>query len=143
MDAQSTVADSATLIALVQSLARLQLEGEPRMGGVSPEVLAENRFLAARDGLDARLISQAKRRLVPVRALVEELGARCEPHAAELGCSIELDGIKDLTAANGANRQREYAREAGLAEVISTLTERFVSPGGAGRAAVPAHGGAS
>jgi carboxylate-amine ligase len=144
MDAQSTVADSATLIALVQSLARVQLEEESRPSRVSPEVLAENRFLAARDGLDARLIDQAARRLVPVRALVAELAARCEPHAAALGCSIELGGIKALMAANGADRQRARAREAGLAEVIPALAERFASPSGPGRVThAPPHEGVS
>ncbi len=68
MDSQSTVADSAPLVALVQSLARLVLEGQPHQTGVEPEVLAENRFLAARDGLDARLVDPVWRRLVPVRA---------------------------------------------------------------------------
>jgi gamma-glutamyl:cysteine ligase YbdK (ATP-grasp superfamily) len=53
MDARSTVADNAALIALVQSLARLQPEEESRQNGVGPEVLAESRFLAARNGLDA------------------------------------------------------------------------------------------
>jgi hypothetical protein len=56
MDAQSTVADNAALIALVRSLARLQPEEESRQNGVGPEVLAESRFLAARNGLDAGLI---------------------------------------------------------------------------------------
>ena len=55
MDAQSSVADSAPLIALVQSLAPLMLEGEPPNGATAPEILAENRFLAARDGLQAKL----------------------------------------------------------------------------------------
>ena len=70
MDAQSTVAESAALIALVQSLARLELTTDPPGPHIGAEVLAENRFLAARDGLDARLIDPVKRRLVPVREIV-------------------------------------------------------------------------
>ena len=128
MDAQSTVADSAALIALVQSLARLELEGERIDGDVGPEVLAENRFLAARDGLDALLIDPVERRLVPVRELVEDLLRRCRPHAAALGCSVELDRIHALAAANGADRQRAWAREVGLVDLVSMLTERFASP---------------
>jgi carboxylate-amine ligase len=59
MDAQTTIADSAALIGFVMSLARAVLDGDDETRTsevrVGPEVLAENRFLAARDGLDARL----------------------------------------------------------------------------------------
>ena len=125
MDAQSTLTDTAALIALVQSLARLVVEGEAIGEDVGPEVLAENRFLAARDGLQARLIDPGKGALIPVRALIEELLTRCRPHAAALGCSSELDCVQQLADANGAVRQREWADEAGLTELMSTLTACF------------------
>ncbi len=132
MDAQSTVADSAPLIALVQSLARLVLEGEPQRSSVAPEVLAENCFLAARDGLGARLIDPVKRRLVPVRALVGALAERCGPHATALGCSAELEQVRRLAAVNGADRQRSWAgATSGLPGLVSTLSERFARPSGA------------
>lgn len=85
MDSQSTVADSAAVIALVQSLARLELEGEPADRDVGPEVLAENRFLAARDGSNARLIDPIKRQLEPVGELAEATLAACRSRAAALG----------------------------------------------------------
>lgn len=128
MDSQSAVADSAALVALVQSLARSELEGEPTQFAIAPEVLAENRFLAARDGLDARLIDSVKRQLVPVREVIAELVERCRPHAAALGCSGELDRIRRLAAANGADRQRLWAGEFGLVESVSRLTEGFATP---------------
>ena len=58
MDAQTTVADSAALTALVQCLVRLEAtEGSGADPAIDlPEVLAENRFLAARDGVEASLI---------------------------------------------------------------------------------------
>jgi glutamate---cysteine ligase / carboxylate-amine ligase len=59
MDAQSRVREVTPLVALIQSLARLELEGEPPSVLPGAEVLAENRFLAARDGMDARLIDPA------------------------------------------------------------------------------------
>ena len=127
MDAQSTLTDTVGLIALVQSLARLVVEGEAIGEDVGPEVLAENRFLAARDGLQARLIDPQKRALTPVRALIEELVTRCRPHAAALGCSSELDCVQQLADANGAVRQRMWAEEAGLTELMSTLTACFAA----------------
>ena len=128
MDAQSSVAEGAPLIALTQSLARLALEGEPPDSWVGPELLAENRFLAARDGLDARLIDPATRTLVPVRKSVEALVRECRPHAAALGCSAELERVSWLAAANGAVRQRAWDCHGGdLAPLVSALTDQFIA----------------
>ena len=77
MDAQSRVAETASLAALVQSLARLELEGEPMRCRVGPEVLGENRFLAARDGVEARLVDPVQGTLVPLRATVTRYSREC------------------------------------------------------------------
>jgi glutamate---cysteine ligase / carboxylate-amine ligase len=128
MDSQSMVEDNAGLIALIQSLARLELEGRAHHGRVGQEVLLENRFLAARDGLDARLIDHGSGELIPVRKLVQELVEDCRPHAAALGCSEELERVIRLASANGASRQRRWAHQgAGLPAVVSTLADRFIS----------------
>jgi carboxylate-amine ligase len=127
MDAQSTVADSTALIALVQSVARLALETELADDGVAPEILAENRFLAARDGLDSLLIDPAQRRLIPARAVLEDLFASCKSHARELGCRIELEQVRRLSTANGADRQRARARMTGLIELLWTMSELFAT----------------
>ena len=59
MDAQSSLKDIAPLVALIQCLARVEY-GASRVGPVPGiEVLSENRFLAARDGMDAQLIDVA------------------------------------------------------------------------------------
>ena len=110
MDAQSTVVEVAPLVALVQSLARLELEGHPSPVIPGAEVLAENRFLAARDGMDARLIDPAARSLVPVREMLDALLAECRPHALALGCADALDRVPWLAAATGADRQRVSRR---------------------------------
>lgn len=127
MDAQSTIADSAALIALVQGLVRLELEGESTDRPPRPEVLAENRFLAARDGLDAWLIDPAERRLVPARELLSDLLGECRANADAVG-SVELGRVSRLVLANGADRQRAWAQANGLAGLVSTLTQRFAAP---------------
>jgi len=128
MDAQATLAHSAPLIALVQSLARLELDREPDGAWVAPEILAENRFLAARDGPDARLVDPVSRRLVPVRTLLDEVVRDCRPHAAALGCAAELEAVGRLARDNGAARQRRRALETGgIPSVASMLVEDFVA----------------
>ena len=126
MDAQCTIAESAALVALVKALARLELERERDEDPIAPEVLAENRFLAARDGLDSHLIDPVRRRLVPTRALIGSLLARCRARADAAG-QIELDGVDRLVLANGAARQRRWARKYGLAALPSTLTQRYAT----------------
>jgi carboxylate-amine ligase len=130
MDAQSTVREAAPLIALVQTLARLELEGDGAAATPGPEVLAENRFLAARDGMAARLIDPtAPGRLIPVREMLDELLAECRPHALALGCLDSLERVPRLAAANGADRQRAWVRVgASLEQVVERLAERFLAP---------------
>ena len=54
MDAQTRVRDTAALAALVQCLVRREaLERADDREPLAPEVVEENRFLAARDGMDA------------------------------------------------------------------------------------------
>ena len=130
MDAQSRVREVTPLVALIQSLARLELEGEPSSVMPSAEVLAENRFLAARDGMDARLIDPAARCLIPVREMLESLLAGCRPHALALGCAGALDRVKHLANANGAERQREFvALYPPLDELVASLADQFLAPG--------------
>ncbi len=63
MDAQITTEDSSGLVALVQSLVHMYARGSPATltSQASAELLAENRFLAARDGMQARFLDSASR----------------------------------------------------------------------------------
>ena len=128
MDAQTQVAEVASLCALVQSIARLELEEGYRPGNLVPEVVNENRFLAARDGMEARLIDAERERRVPARQLLDELLVAARPHAQALGCAHELDGLQGLAAEPGAVRQLARAREPDrLPGLMRALAERFAS----------------
>jgi glutamate---cysteine ligase / carboxylate-amine ligase len=129
MDAQSRVADAAALAALVQSLARLELEGEPPRCRATPEILSENCFLAARDGVDARLVDPEGEKLVPVRSMIASLLPECRPHADALGCAGQLEEVRRLASVNGAARQRRLARaHGGLPPVVADLIDDFTAP---------------
>jgi glutamate---cysteine ligase / carboxylate-amine ligase len=128
MDAQSRIAETATLAALVQSIARLELEeGYASEDIVSAEeVLAENRFLAARDGVDARLIDPTTESLRPVRNQLVELLEAVYHHAAALGCLEQLERVAALAAAPGATRQRAHPTgEEGSVRLVAALARMF------------------
>jgi carboxylate-amine ligase len=130
MDAQITATETAALAALVQSVARLELEDGYHIDsqGDRPEVLAENRFIAARDGMEARLIDAVAEERVPARELLGRLLEAARPHAADLGCEDLLDAAVMLGEEPGAKRQRRVARESGgLPALVSLLSDAFVS----------------
>jgi len=130
MDAQTSVADTAALVALIQCLVRMEaLEGfvAPTLVG-APEVLDENRFLAARDGMAAELIDPVMGRRRPVQHWLDEVLFACAPHAATLGCTDELAACEALAAAPGATRQRADAQGAdGLEGLVRALAGAFVA----------------
>ncbi len=127
MDTQSTLGGTAALVALVQSLVRLELvDGHADAALVhAPEVLDENRFLAARDGCDAKLVDPVKGCAVPVVDVVADLMVCCAPHAAELGCSEELKLVAGLLVEGGPARQRRLAERDGLVGLVADLAADF------------------
>jgi glutamate---cysteine ligase / carboxylate-amine ligase len=128
MDAQTTVTEIGALAALVQATARLELEEGyvPQQLISAAELLDENRFLALRDGIDARLLDPVSERRVPVRQLVHQLIEAARPHAADLGCEQQLDALNYLIDETGAARQRRIARERKqLWRVVESLADAF------------------
>ena len=112
LDAQSTVAETVGLTALVQCIARLELEEGFMPPEVldRPELLEENRFIATRDGMDARMLDPVREALVPARLQLDTLLEACAPHAEALGCVDELLSVRALAEGTGAARQLELAR---------------------------------
>src|SRR5436309_14155206 len=96
MDSQTRVEHTVSLSALVVSLVKLLVERHQQdlPQHESPwEILDENRWLAARHGLDAELLDPGSGRRRGVRPLTESLLKELASHAQELGCERELEGI--------------------------------------------------
>jgi glutamate---cysteine ligase / carboxylate-amine ligase len=129
MDAQTRVRDTASLAALVQALVRREaLEPARRRAPIPPEVIEENRFLAARDGAGAALVAPDAGRCVPVATVLEWLLQECEPHARQLGCAPEFAAARQLAVQPGYARQRSAAgRPEGLPGVVAALHGEFVT----------------
>jgi glutamate---cysteine ligase / carboxylate-amine ligase len=129
LDAQTTAGEAAALVALVQCIARLEIEEGyvPAVLIAAQEALEENRFIAARDGMDARLIDPLREQRTPAREQLERLLEACAPHAAELGCEAELAPIRAMAEQTGARRQLALARDEGrLPGLIEALADRFL-----------------
>ena len=107
-DAQTTIGEVAALAALVQALVRLEAIEPlaPELLLDAAEVLHENRFLASRDGVSARLLDPVRETRVPVEEYLRLLLPRAGAHAHDLGCAAPLDTLGDLVARPGAGRQR-------------------------------------
>lgn len=137
MDAQTDLADAAAIAALVQCWVQLAVErGEPPAAD-HPEALLENRFLACRDGIEARFVRRESDELVPIRAIAEVELAACGSHAEALGCAGELARVRELLHVNGAARQREVGERDGIDAVAPWLAERTAASPGPTAAAPP------
>ncbi len=124
------------LTALIQCLVHYLARGEAveRQSDFRPEdttldqvrsmILWQNRWLAARYGLDAMLIDGFTRRKAPARVLARELIHRLIPIGRELGCAEHLQNLRVKTRrSNGAMTQlATYARTNNLEDVVRLMT---------------------
>jgi glutamate---cysteine ligase / carboxylate-amine ligase len=124
MDAQTRVEDVAALAAVVQCLV-FRHARSASVPTATPEVLDENRFLAARDGMRAELIDASVSARRPAADMLAALLESCRPLAAKLGCAAELAGAEIVAGDPGDVRQRRLAAREGLAAVPKRLSEAF------------------
>jgi carboxylate-amine ligase len=95
-----------------------------------PWHVQENKWRAARYGLDAIIILDAAGKEQLVTEHLVELLNKLEPVAARLGCSNELAGVESIIAAGaGYQRQRRVAAANGgdLRAVVRELVAEMAS----------------
>jgi glutamate---cysteine ligase / carboxylate-amine ligase len=122
LDVQTSLTDTAALVALVHCLAREAAEIGPG-ADPPPEVIEEGMFRAARFGVHGELPdAHGRRRAVP--EILEDALARVEHRARELRCVEELALLPDLLRrGGGAGAQRATYEIAGIDAVVRQLTE--------------------
>ena len=117
------------LVALVQSLARLESRRAslPEALVDAEEVLEENRFLAARDGIEADLLDPVAELRRPARAQLRRLLDAVRPHADALGCRDDLERVIGLALAPAFQHQIDAAERGGgdLLGVTEELAAAF------------------
>ena len=129
-DATTRLEDSVALSAYCQALVKHYCELDGGRAAIAPVhriLTSENKWLAARYGLDAPLVdlSTESDDRVPARRLIERTLAQIAPHARELGADGELEGIREILAdGNGADRQLQtFAVHDDIADVVAQIAE--------------------
>ncbi|MBV9423796.1 MAG: YbdK family carboxylate-amine ligase [Solirubrobacterales bacterium] len=132
MDSQTRVEHTLGLAALVQGLARElaeHFEARKRLSKYPFEMLDENKWLAARNGLEGELVDLPSYERVSTRALARRLIDRIRDHCRDLGSVGELEAVEDLLeSGNGAARQVVvYEANHDLREVMGEIVAATAS----------------
>jgi len=115
MDVQTRVEHTMALAALIQAMVKELAEHYEAGGELATyphEMLEENRWLAARHGLDAELVDLPHKRLVATKELARRLYDRLRPHAEELGAEDQFEGLKDIIERGTGSWRQQVVFEA-------------------------------
>ncbi|WP_211876596.1 glutamate--cysteine ligase [Pseudarthrobacter albicanus] len=130
-DGLATLEEVGAIAALTQCLVddfSTLLDNGGTIPTMPPWHVQENKWRAARYGLDAIIILDAEGNEQLVTEHIRETVARLEPVAARLGCSTELlDVLKIIERGAGCQRQRRVAAENGgdLRAVVLDLVKQM------------------
>jgi carboxylate-amine ligase len=127
-DSQTRIEHTLALAALIQAMVRELAEHFDSGGTLASypwQMLDENKWLAARDGLDGELVDLPSNERVATKALARRLVDRLRDHAQDLGSASELEAIEDVLAnGNGADRQNlVYDANHDMRELMAEIVE--------------------
>jgi carboxylate-amine ligase len=129
-DAQTTLGEAGAIAAVCQTLVVSlgeRLDAGERLASAPSWRIAENRWSAARDGIEGELADLVTGETRPTRERLRALLDELDPVATRLGCGRELAAARELTEANGAIRQREAVAGAGIDRLPEWLADRWVT----------------
>jgi len=128
MRLDETIAIAALIQATVAKLYKLH-EANQGFRLYRRALIMENKWRAARYGLDGKLIDFGRRIEVPMRDLVEEYLAFVDDVVDELGSRQEVNAIRNIVATgSGADRQLRVFKETGdLIRVVDYIIEETES----------------
>ena len=129
-DAVTRIEDAVAITAYCQALVKELCERYERGEGIPSFhriLTTENKWLAARYGLDAPIIDleRGTRNRIPIQQLIRRRLKTLEPQARELGSDRELEGIREiLSRGNGADRQlRIFNANRDIVEVVREIAD--------------------
>lgn len=128
MRLDETIAIAALIQATVAKLYKLH-EANQGFRLYRRALIMENKWRAARYGLDGKLIDFGRRVEVPMRDLVDEYLAFVDDVVDELGSREEVNGIRKIVEmGSGADRQLRVFKETGdLTKVVDYIIEETES----------------
>ncbi len=131
MDSQTRIEHTLGLAALVQAMVRelvLHFDAGKELSNYPYEMLDENKWLAARHGLEGELVDLPSRDRVATGELAGRLLDRMREHAQDLGSVNEIEAIDDLLE-RGSGGQRQvvvYEANHDLREVTAEIVAATV-----------------
>ncbi len=128
LDAQTTPDEASALAAATAALTVWLSERYD--AGDLPRVadswrIAENRWSAARHGLEATMVDVHSGRREAVRDRLERLLDEVEGCASDVGATRQLVRARKMVSENGAVRQRRIGAETGARGLVRWLADRF------------------
>jgi carboxylate-amine ligase len=125
LDSQTNLKYTTALTALTQCVVARALEDAEPKGPYNRDLAEENRWRASRHGMDAAFYDAAADTTVPAREIARDLVERLTPHAQDLGCEAELEGVLEIVeGGTGSQRQREvYENSGDFLDVVAFLIE--------------------
>ncbi|MBV9464649.1 MAG: YbdK family carboxylate-amine ligase [Solirubrobacterales bacterium] len=127
-DTQTTLEEAGAVTAVTHCLVAwlsARHDGGERLPCPSTWQIAENRWLACRDGVEGSLIALDTGARAPTREILHALLDQLEPTAGALHCAAELVQARELVRCNGAMRQRRAAAPDGPVGLTRWLAARF------------------
>ncbi len=131
-DGIPTLGEVCALAALAQTTVDWldgRIDGGEELPVPAPWVVRQNKWRAARHGIDAEIIADDDGRRVPLRQAVDELVGQLSPVAERLGCVDELQrNLATLEHGPSYARQRRIVAGGGtLVDVVDSLVAEFES----------------
>ncbi|MFL1999384.1 glutamate--cysteine ligase [Microbacterium sp. A1-JK] len=130
-DGMSTLPELAAVASLVQTLVEQfsrDLDEGRELPRIQPWFARENKWRAARYGLDARVIVDADGREEPVVEHLHETIDRLRDVASELKCAREFEGLQTILATGGSSARQIAVADAAdgdLRQVVQHLIREF------------------
>jgi glutamate---cysteine ligase / carboxylate-amine ligase len=131
MDSQTRVEHTLAIAALIQAMVKELAEHYDSGKSLSRypyEMLDENKWLAARHGLEGELVDLPATDRVTAKELTRRLMDRLRPHSEDLGSAAEFDVLEDILE-NGTGSARQaliYEANHDLREVVREIVDASV-----------------
>jgi carboxylate-amine ligase len=131
MDSQTRVEHTLAIAALIQAMVKELAEHYDAGKSLSRypyEMLDENKWLAARHGLEGELVDLPATDRVTAKELTRRLMDRLRPHSEDLGSAAEFDWLEDILD-NGTGSARQalvYEANHDLREVVRDIVDASV-----------------